>query len=91
MPVSSAGPFWKEIKDSKGYNFLLFLPANDAEAINGKYPTILFLHGIGESGSDLQLLKRGGFPKNLEGDRTFPFIFIMPQCPSNTEWYYENV
>jgi len=61
------------------------------EADNGKLPTILFLHGIGESGSDLNLLKLNGFPRNLEGDDAFPFIFIMPQCPIYTEWYYTNV
>ncbi len=46
-----------EVRDSEGYNFLLFMPANDKEILNNKYPLIIFLHGIGERGSDLQLLK----------------------------------
>ena len=79
-----------EIRDSEGFNFLLFLPENESEKINDKYPTILFLHGIGELGSDLQVLKREGLPKILDGDKNFPFIVISPQCPSSTEWYYTN-
>ena len=79
-----------EIRDSEGFNFLLFTPENESQKINGKYPTILFLHGIGERGNDLQLLKREGLPKILDGDKNFPFIVISPQCPSSTEWYYMN-
>ncbi len=79
-----------EVRDSEGYNFLLFMPANDNEILNNKYPLIIFLHGIGERGSDLQLLKREGLPKILDGDTSFPFIVISPQCPLSTEWYYTN-
>ena len=79
-----------EIRDSEGFNFLLFLPENESQKINNKYPTILFLHGIGELGNDLQKLKQEGLPKILDGDKNFPFIVISPQCPSSTEWYYTN-
>lgn len=79
-----------EIRDTEGFNFLLFLPENESQKINDKYPAILFLHGIGELGNDLQILKREGLPKILDGDKNFPFIVISPQCPSSTEWYYTN-
>ncbi len=79
-----------EIRDSEGYSFLLFTPANESQKIDGKYPTILFLHGIGERGNDLQLLKQEGLPKILDGNTSFPFIVISPQCPTSTEWYYTN-
>jgi len=82
--------FQVEIRDSEGYNFLFFLPQNESESINGKLPAILFLHGIGERGNDLQILKREGLPKILDGDKNFPFIVISPQCPLSTEWYYTN-
>jgi predicted esterase len=68
----------------------VLVPVNTSAVVNGKFPTILFLHGIGESGNDLRNLKLNGFPRNLEGDQQFPFVFVMPQCPSSTEWYYTN-
>jgi predicted peptidase len=79
-----------EVRDSDGFKFLLFLPVNESKAVNGKLPTILFLHGVGELGNDLQELKNEGLPKILDGDTNFPFIVISPQCPSSTEWYYTN-
>jgi poly(3-hydroxybutyrate) depolymerase len=88
--AKKSGPSYIEVIDARGYKALVLVPTNTAEAANGKLPTILFLHGIGESGNDLNVLRRNGFPRNLEGDQAFPFIFIMPQCPSSTEWYYTN-
>ncbi|MDP1675453.1 MAG: alpha/beta fold hydrolase [Bacteroidota bacterium] len=87
---SAGSPSFVEVTDVRGYKALVLVPTNTAEAVNGKFPAILFLHGIGESGNDLNLLKQNGFPRVLEGDQQFPFIFIMPQCPSSTEWYYTN-
>ena len=83
-------PSFVEVTDVRGYKALVLVPSNTGETINGKFPAILFLHGIGESGNDLNRLKQNGFPRVLEGDQQFPFIFIMPQCPSSTEWYYTN-
>jgi pimeloyl-ACP methyl ester carboxylesterase len=83
-------PEYIEVYDVRGYKSLVLIPSNTSEAINGKLPTILFLHGIGERGNNLSNLKQKGFPRNLEGDKQFPFIFVMPQCPSSTEWYYTN-
>lgn len=89
-PVSTEKAKQIEVRDSQGFSFLLFMPANESQKINEKYPLIIFLHGIGERGNDLQLLKREGLPKILDGDTSFPFIVISPQCPVSTEWYYTN-
>jgi poly(3-hydroxybutyrate) depolymerase len=83
-------PSFVKVTDARGYKALVLVPSNTSEVVNGKYPAILFLHGIGESGNNLDILKQNGFPRVLEGDQQFPFIFIMPQCPSSTEWYYTN-
>lgn len=90
-PVPSGTPYYAEVTDVRGYQGLVLIPENKSLAHDGKLPTILFLHGIGESGNELARLRRGGFPRDLEGDKSFPFIFIMPQCPETTEWYYTNV
>jgi predicted esterase len=84
------GPSYVEVTDVRGYKALVLVPVNTSAASNGKLPAILFLHGYGSASNSLALLKSQGFPRNLEGDQQFPFIFIMPQCPPTTEWYYTN-
>lgn len=53
-------------------------------------PLLLFLHGRGESGSDLEDLKKHGIPKILAQEPDFaplaPFIVAAPQCPWHTWW-----
>lgn len=60
--------------------YLLFLPAG-YEPSGKEWPLILFLHGSGESGSDLELVKKNGPPKIVETKRDFPFIVVSPQSP----------
>ncbi|WP_062236086.1 prolyl oligopeptidase family serine peptidase [Fictibacillus sp. FJAT-27399] len=49
-------------------------------------PLILFLHGRGERGTNLNLLKKYGIPKKAGAADSFPFITISPQCPEDSEW-----
>lgn len=60
--------------------FLLHLPKGYANT-DELYPLILFLHGGGESGDDLELVKRNGITKEIENGRELPFIVIAPQNP----------
>lgn len=67
-------------------DYLLHLPAEyDADAAR-KWPLILFLHGAGERGSDLNLLKKQGLPRMLVNRPDFPFIVVSPQCPAENWW-----
>jgi predicted peptidase len=68
-------------------DYLLYLPANYARK-NRTFPLILFLHGAGERGNDLELVKMHGPPKLAE-TRDFPFIIVSPQCPSDQWWDIE--
>lgn len=65
-------------------DYLLYLP-KDHEARDA-WPLLLFLHGAGERGSDLQLVKKHGPPKLIEAGREFPFVVVSPQCLSNEWW-----
>jgi predicted peptidase len=47
---------------------------------------MLFLHGAGERGNDLSIVKRNGPPKLIEEGKKFPFIIVSPQCPDRTDW-----
>lgn len=60
--------------------YLIFLPEGYADN-DKKYPLMLFLHGAGESGSDLEKVKVHGPPKIVENKPDFPFIVVSPQSP----------
>ncbi len=51
-----------------------------------KWPLVLFLHGAGERGSNLDRVKVHGPPKLIAKGRKFPFITVSPQCPKNRWW-----
>ena len=69
--------------------YLLFLPESYAQSTNQKFPLILFLHGAGERGNDLDSVKRHGIPKIVETNPDFPFIAVSPQCPEDSWWTSE--
>ncbi len=64
--------------------YLLFLPENYDQ--QDSWPLLLFLHGAGERGTDLQLVKKHGPPKLIEAGKQFPFIVVSPQCPKDQWW-----
>jgi predicted peptidase len=68
--------YTKNPRYSMGY--LLYLPANYGKS-GEKHPLILFLHGSGERGSNLSLVKRHGPPKIVEERSDLPFIVVSPQ------------
>lgn len=59
-------------------NYLLSLPA-EYESSKKSWPLVLFLHGSGESGTDLEKVKIHGPPKIVEAKGPFPFILVSPQ------------
>ena len=66
-------------------NYLMFLPKDYANT--GKpSPMIVFLHGSGERGSDLEKVKAWGPPAIVEKNPNFPFIVLSPQCPEGQWW-----
>lgn len=58
---------------------------------SGKYPFILYLHGAGERGNDLEKLTRQAIPKLIDQGTSFPFIIVSPQCPANVSWKKVNL
>jgi len=66
--------------------FLLYAPHNYNDPNISSFPAIIFLHGRGESGKNIDLVKRHGLPKFLQTSKNFKFIVISPQCPPKTFW-----
>ena len=68
-------------------NYLFSIPQEAEQDPVKKWPAIIFLHGAGERGDNLDFIKGYGIPKVVEERPDFPFITISPQCPVNTTWF----
>jgi predicted peptidase len=68
------------------FDYLLYLPEDYSKDPNKKWPFILFLHGAGERGTNVNRVAATGLPKNLQDKKDFPFIVVSPQCPVTSGW-----
>jgi predicted peptidase len=59
------------------YPYLIF----EAKGGTPGQPLLLFLHGSGESGTELELVKRNGPPKLFPRFGLDRFTVVAPQCP----------
>lgn len=80
--------FEASIKVNVGINYLLYLPKDYDQ--KDKIPLMLFLHGAGERGADLELVKKHGPPKLIDEGKDLPFIVVSPQCSANSWWPTET-
>ena len=71
--------------DGKAYRYQVFVPA--ARHRQGAAPTVLFLHGTGERGSDGEKPTRVGVGTYLRAHAdAFPGIVVFPQAPDGSDW-----
>lgn len=88
--------FWWDEMDKrlglqKPYRKLVRLPEGYDKDPAKKWPLIVFLHGSGERGDDLAVLKGQGPAAYAEGGHPLPFIVATPQCPKQHNWNPELV
>lgn len=84
-----ARTFETQIVRTIQWNYLLFLPREYRGKPAERWPLILFLHGAGERGNDLDLVKRHGLAKIVEQSEDLPFVTVSPQCPADSWWWRE--
>lgn len=72
-------------------DYLLYLPDDFESKPDKQWPLLVFLHGSGERGNDLEKVKVHGPPKLIAQGQTMPFVVLSPQCPSNTDWDTETL
>lgn len=84
------GYFSETTNKKTGYNYYIYTPEN-YEKTQKKWPLLLFLHGMGERGNNLRLVKKNGPLKRLDDGVTFPFIIVAPQCPEGSWWDADNL
>jgi len=73
--------FNKEVKIQKNLSYILDIPKD----IKTKIPLIVFLHGSGERGNDLEIVKAHS-PFTYRNLIKEPVAILAPQCPANTWW-----
>ena len=88
-PTGVQSPQTLNSKVNLSIDYLLYLP-EDYNTTEKDYPLIVFLHGIGERGTNINQVKSNGLPKLIEQGRQFPFIIVSPQCPTASWWPYET-
>ena len=67
--------------------YLEFLPTDYDAHPERQWPLVLFLHGAGERGADLERVTTHGLAKRAaEGDE-FEFVLLAPQCPESRWWH----
>ncbi len=64
--------------------YLLYIPKDYAK--KESWPLMLFLHGAGERGDVLELVKKHGPPKLITKGQDMPFVVVSPQCPGSHWW-----
>lgn len=75
------GKIETKIVTQKELNYALHIPENTKD----KKPLILFLHGSGEKGNDIEKVKVHGPFKYLK-THTLDAYVLAPQCPENEYW-----
>ncbi|MFC7623069.1 alpha/beta hydrolase-fold protein [Microlunatus sp. GCM10028923] len=75
-----------EISRTDELDYLIFTPARIPEP----WPLLLFLHGSGERGDDLDLVTVHGPPKLAAEGGELPYLLVAPQCPAESWWTWHQ-
>lgn len=76
----------KEVKKTQQISYILDYP----KEANEKIPLMVFLHGSGERGTDLEKVKANG-PFKYKNLFPEPVAILAPQCPDGVWWDTEAV
>jgi predicted peptidase len=85
-----------ETSFTKEIRYLLYKPKEYTG--DNPFPLMIFLHGAGERGDDLEIIKLHGPPNLIDQGGEFPFIIASPQVaegewwsPSTVIWVLQDV
>lgn len=77
--------YTSEQRNPKVYRYLLSTPEN-YDPKTESLPLIVFLHGAGERGTDINLVKIHGIPKIFDKGSDLRVVTVSPQCDLHTTW-----
>jgi predicted peptidase len=75
----------KKVKIYGEISYLISTP-KDYSKTGKPSSLLLFLHGAGERGNNLEMVKKWGPPKIIANGEEMPFIVVSPQCPKGEFW-----
>jgi predicted peptidase len=85
--IQQVQKFHQVVSKEINSEYLLYVPKAYESNPQKHWPCILFLHGAGERGRDLNRVKSQGLAKMLQGREDFPFLVVSPQCSPSTGWH----
>ena len=89
-PLSAQTLKWR-VAQTFELPYLSYFP-QDYDPKSGKtWPLMLFLHGAGERGTNVQRVAIHGPLSLVKKGTNFPFIIIAPLCPAKKVWQSENL
>ncbi|WP_066196247.1 MULTISPECIES: carboxylesterase family protein [Gracilibacillus] len=79
------------IQEDKKLPYLFHAPEQVLQGEQGEWPLVLFLHGAGERGDNLEMVTYHGFASKMTEpeNQDAPFIFVAPQCGEDAYWTEE--
>jgi predicted peptidase len=86
MPALVFGQMKREVLQYNGIQYLKYTPTT--MPVKG---AILFLHGMGERGTNISLLENLEIPKQLKNGLEVPYIVVAPQLPSSMGGWWSNI
>lgn len=73
----------KYCKLKNSINYIVYYPENKEDNLS----LLLFLHGIGERGKNVEDIEKYALPKYMN-KFDIPYIVVAPQCTENNFWEY---
>ncbi len=73
-PGQHPGSFRGQITKAVALDYLLYLPQDYGHDPEKKWSLMLYLHGAGERGDDLEMVNIHGLSKMLKGRPDFPLV-----------------
>jgi predicted peptidase len=89
-PVTPQKIEWTVTRQAK-LDYLQYLSPGYDNDPTKRWPLMLFLHGAGERGTDLQKVAVHGPLREVRRGTNFPFIILAPQCPDGQVWDNESL
>lgn len=77
----------EKVSVSETLEYFLYYPPDYSSKTGAQFPLLLFLHGGGESGASLDMIRKNGLPKLVSEGVEFPFLILAPQNPHKKQWW----
>lgn len=74
-----------DLTDGAKLHYWLYQPQGE-KVESRKFPLVLFLHGAGERGDNLDKVLQHGPPMQIKKGKDFDAYVVSPQCPQKAWW-----